>query len=90
MEQVRSPRAVFVDHPAGRTFGPPGEQDRHKKVLAAALSMLPRFTSTGQILDLPDPWEPDGNRTWEAALREELLKPLLDGPIIEKVIRLQP
>ncbi len=89
MVKVRSPRAVFVDYPAGRTFGPPGDQDRHEKVLAGALSLLPRFTGSGQIRNLSYQWEPDGNRSWEAALREELLRPLLTGPTLETVIRLQ-
>jgi hypothetical protein len=87
--EVRPPRAVFVDYPAGRTFGLPGEKDRHEKVLEAALSELPRFTGPGQIRDLSCQWEPDGNRSWEAPLREEVLKPLLTGAALEKIIRLQ-
>jgi len=89
MVKVRSPRAVFVDYPAGLTFGRPDEQDDHERVLAAALSELPRFTRSGQIRNLPFRWEPDGNRSWEAALREELLRPPLTGPTFKKIIRLQ-
>lgn len=90
MMEVRSPRAVFIDHPAGRTFGPPGDPNRHEQVLAAALSELPHFTSCGQIRDLPSQWEPDNKTSWHALLREELLKPPLTGSPLEKVIRLRP
>ena len=89
MAKVRSPRAVFVDYPAGLTFGRPEERDHHQRVLAAALRELPRFTRSGQIRKLRCSWEPDGNRNWEAALHEELLKPPLTGPMLEKIIRLQ-
>jgi hypothetical protein len=88
--EVRPPRAVFVDYPSGRTFGPPGDAKQHETVLAAALSELPGFTQWGQIRDLPFEWEPGSQRSWEAPLREELLRPLLSGPILEKVIRLRP
>jgi D-proline reductase (dithiol) PrdB len=90
MAEVRSPRAVFVDYPAGRTFGRPGDVKQHETVLAAALSELPRFTEWGQIRDLPFEWDPSNQVSWHAPLREELLRPLLAGPIVEKVIRLRP
>ncbi len=72
MVQVPSPRAVFVDHPVGRTFGRPGAADQHEIVLRDALSELPRFTESGQIRDLPNQWEADGNRSWEAMVHEML------------------
>ncbi len=78
MVKVRSPRAVFVDYPAGRTFGPPGDQDRHEKVLAGALSLLPRFTGSGQIRNLSYQWEPDGNRSWEASVARGAVKTSLN------------
>jgi hypothetical protein len=89
MMEVRSPRAVFIDHPAGRTFGPPGDSKRHEQVLAAALNELPSFTAWGQIRDLPFEWEPGSQHAWHALLREELLKPPLTGSPVEKVIRLR-
>lgn len=73
MEQVPAPRAVFVDFPVGRTFGPPGDAARHARVLADALAELPAFTAPGQIRDLPHQWSPDGDRGWEAMVRDELL-----------------
>ncbi len=73
MEQVPAPRAVFVDYPAGRTFGRPGDARQHEQVLAAALAELPAFTAPGQIRDLPLEWSADGDRAWEAMVRDELL-----------------
>lgn len=90
MLEVCSPRAVFIDYPAGRTFGPPGDVEHHETVLAAALSELPRFTEWGQIRDLPFEWDPGNQRSWQTLLREELLKPTLAGPMVEKVIELRP
>ena len=37
MSKVTPPRAVFVDHPVGRTFGPPHNRLRNEEVLARAL-----------------------------------------------------
>ena len=73
MEQVPAPRAVFVDFPVGRPFGPPGDAPRHTEVLAAALTQLTAFTAPGQIRDLPHQWAPDGSRAWETMVRDELL-----------------
>jgi hypothetical protein len=74
MTKVPPPRAVFVDHPVGRTFGRPGDRQRHEAVLASALAELPAFTHPGQIRDLHCQWNPDGSRSWEDELRQELLR----------------
>jgi hypothetical protein len=72
MSSVTPPRAAFVDHPVGRTFGPPHQPERNRAILARALSELPEFTAAGQIRDLGCQWLPDGGRQWEAELRAEL------------------
>lgn len=74
MSQVTPPRAAFVDHPVGRTFGPPHDRERHQTVLGKALAELPRFTSAGQIRDLGCQWAAGGGREWEADLRAEMLR----------------
>ena len=51
MSRVRPPRAVFVDHPVGRTFGPPHDRARNEAVLEAVLAELPRFDRPGEIRD---------------------------------------
>ena len=73
MSQVAPPRAAFVDHPVGRTFGLPGEGARHQTVLSRALTELPKFTFAGEIRDLGCQWLPGGGREWEAELRAEML-----------------
>ena len=88
MAEVRSPRAVFVDYPSGRTFGRPGDGPQHERVLAAGLAQLPLFTQWGQIRDLPFEWE-SGSRQWETQLRDELLKPAFSGAALEQVISLR-
>lgn len=72
MEPVRSPRAVFVDYPVGRTFGRPGAPDEHRRVLRDALAELPRFGQSGEIRDLPYSWTGD-DRSWEEWVRDEIL-----------------
>ena len=73
LERVPAPRAIFVDFPAGRTFGHPGDAAQHERVLADALAQLPAFSAAGQIRDLPHQWSPDGDRAWGAMVREEQL-----------------
>jgi len=73
LTRVPPPRAIFIDHPVGRTFGRPGEQSRHEDVLAAALAKLQNFTEPGQILQLDCQWDTAGSRSWEKELRNLLL-----------------
>jgi len=88
MVEVRSPRAVFVDYPAGRTFGRPKDREHHERILAAALRELPLFSEWGQIRNLPFEWEPGNQPSWQT-LREELLRPPLSGASVEELIRLR-
>jgi len=74
MSKVRSPRAAFVDHPVGRTFGPPHDRVRNQAVLARALAELPKFTAAGEIRDLGCEWLAGGSRSWENELRAEMLQ----------------
>ncbi len=74
MEKVRPPRAAFVDHPVGRTFGPPHSRQRNMAVLRKALAEFPLFTRPGEIRDLGCQWEKDGRRAWEDELRAEILR----------------
>jgi hypothetical protein len=73
MRQVTPPRAVFVDHPVGRAFGPPHDRGRNETVLARVLAELPNFTRPGEIHDCGLQWAADGNRVWEDELRAEML-----------------
>jgi hypothetical protein len=73
MRQVPPPRAIFVDHPVGRTFGPPHDRQRHEAVLARVLAELPRFTQSGEIHDAGLQWAADGDRAREDELRAEMM-----------------
>ncbi len=74
MSKVTPPRAAFVDHPVGRTFGPPHDRQRNASVLAKALAELPKFTRPGEIRDIGCNWLPNGSRAWEDELRAEMLQ----------------
>ena len=73
MAKVAPPRAVFVDHPVGRTFGPPHDRARNEAVLARALDELSNFAQLGEIRDPGFQWSSDGSRGWEDELRAEML-----------------
>lgn len=73
MSKVTPPRAAFVDHPVGRTFGPPNDRQRNQAVLAKSLAELPKFARPGEIHDLGCRWSADGSRAWEDELRAEML-----------------
>jgi hypothetical protein len=74
MSKVTPPRAVFVDHPVGRTFGKPHDRKRNEAVLAGVLAELPEFTRPGEIRDPKFQWEAGGSRLWEEDLRKEMLR----------------
>ena len=74
MSQVSPPRGAFVDHPIGRTFGPPHDRARNEAILDKALAEWPRFTHSGEIRDLHCEWQAGGTRAWEAELRAEMLR----------------
>jgi hypothetical protein len=74
MSKVTPPRAAFVDHPVGRTFGPPHDRQRNELVLSRALDELSKFSTPCEIHDLGCDWLPDGSRTWEDELRAEMLQ----------------
>ena len=72
MSKVTPPRAAFVDHPVGRTFGPPNDRLRNQTVLRKALAELPKFTHPAEFRDIGCQWSADGSRAWEDELRAEM------------------
>lgn len=73
MSKAAPPRGLFVDHPVGRTFGPPHDRARNEAVLRKGLAEVPNFTRPGEIRDLHCEWETGGSRAWEQELRAEML-----------------
>lgn len=51
IKRVRPPRAVFVNHPFGAPFGPPGDGASHDRVLRAALALLE--ASQESLVEIP-------------------------------------
>ena len=72
MSKVAPPRAVFVDHPVGRAFGPPHDRRRNQTVLARVLEELPKFAQPRELRDPGFQWAADGSRSWENELRAEM------------------
>ena len=50
-------RALITDHPMGRPVGAPGDIDRQRSIVRAALELLPGSTSQ-QIVRYPHPYRP--------------------------------
>ncbi|MDJ0771307.1 MAG: hypothetical protein QNJ12_21135 [Ilumatobacter sp.] len=50
-------RAVITKHPMGRPLGAPGDGERQRHVVRAALDLLERTERS--IVELPEPWRPN-------------------------------
>lgn len=55
-QQIRVPRAVFVNFPFGRTFGPAGDRSLQVSVVADMVRALKTLDRPGRIVDLPYRW----------------------------------
>lgn len=72
---VRPPRSLFVNAPMGNTFGRPGDADRQREILRAALDFAVTATEPGVLVDLPHAWDAPfeyftGEATPEAIARQ--------------------
>ncbi len=47
------PRLLLTPHPMGRVLGAPGDVDRQREAVMAALELLRRATQGNTILELP-------------------------------------
>ncbi len=72
MMQVRAPRAVFVNHPVGRTFGRPRARRIQRQILAEALGCAPLFKKSGQIIDLPFQWQDRPGSSWQKEVEKNI------------------
>jgi hypothetical protein len=52
LEKMTLPRAVTTPHLLGRPLGAPGDRNRQRESLVAALSLLETAQKVGTILDL--------------------------------------
>jgi hypothetical protein len=53
-------RALVTDHPLGRPLGAPGDGERQRHVVEAALALLHRSEQT--IVGFPEPWRANPGR----------------------------
>ena len=74
MTRVKAPRGVFVNYPAGQTFGRPHARRIHLKVLADALRCAPLFKKKGQIIDLPYRWKDRPGISWKKTVEKTILQ----------------
>jgi len=56
-QQVRPPRAVFINFPFGRTFGRAGDRETQGAIVSDMARALRTLDRPGKILDLPYRWE---------------------------------
>lgn len=55
--QVKPPRAVFINHPMGNTFGHAGDRALQSRILREALDTVANVTEAGTLIDLPHVWD---------------------------------
>ena len=55
-EQVKPPRALFVNHPMGNNFGAPGDRAMQTDILRRAIAMIDGVEEGGALLDYPTTW----------------------------------
>jgi D-proline reductase (dithiol) PrdB len=61
-QQVRPPRAVFLNFPMGNPFGRPFDRALQRRILLDALRLAESATEGGTLVDLPYEWgEPFGS-----------------------------
>jgi D-proline reductase (dithiol) PrdB len=65
-EEVKPPRACFLDFPLGCPAGKPHEAAQQRDILRAALKLAPTFhPAHWEMKALPFEWSRDGSRAWE-------------------------
>jgi len=74
VERVKPPRAVCIDNPVGRTFGPPRASRKQESLLAETLGRAHAFKRKGQIIDLPGNWTDRPGASWQDMVRREILR----------------
>jgi D-proline reductase (dithiol) PrdB len=65
-EEMKPPRACFLDFPLGCPAGRPHQPAQQRAILRAALELAPSFQSAPwEMKTLPFQWSEDGSRDWE-------------------------
>ena len=53
---MKIPRLVLTSHPFGRPLGAPGDRQKQREVIVAALRLLETATRGDSIVELPEPY----------------------------------
>ena len=65
-QEMKPPRACFLDFPLGCPAGKPHEHAQQREILRAALKLAPEFDpDRWELKALPFQWSRDGSRAWE-------------------------
>lgn len=56
LEPMKVPRLLLTPHPMGRTLGAPGNRERQRATILAALRLLETATLGGTIVELTEPY----------------------------------
>ena len=80
-EWLLAPRIVGVEFPFGHSFGMPGDDAVHRRVLETALTVLAGAAAPGTRVDLDLAWpQPRGEayKSWQPAEASPIVQLLLD------------
>ena len=55
---MRLPRLLLTRHIMGRPLGPPGDAERQREVLRAALDLLQNAPGNGALVEMPGQYRP--------------------------------
>jgi hypothetical protein len=80
-DALLAPRVVGVEFPFGHTFGMPGDDATHRRVLETALTVLAGAGAPGTRVDVDVAWpQPRGEayKSWQPAEPSPIVKLLLD------------
>lgn len=61
LEMMTPPRALITPHLMGRPLGAPGDHERQRATILAALDLLESAKQAGTIVDLPGQYRPSQN-----------------------------
>jgi hypothetical protein len=56
LDPMKVPRLVLTHHPMGRPLGAPGDRERQRDVIIAALKLLETATQGNTIVELAEPY----------------------------------
>ena len=87
-ERIGTPRTLAVEHPFGRTIGPPNDSELQFAVVQAAVEVLETAQRAGAIVHYASQWPEDVAETikaWQPQEPSPVIKAL--GPELRRLLR---